>query len=216
MKGDFCNQLSRRPRLFAILNIVHSIFMSISKSQQIILANQQINYTIKKSVKARNIRISISCNKGLEVTLPFFVTQKSAEQFMYEKTNWILNKLKEAQSDRNIVLPKVRVQEFYKYKLKATELVNLKLEQHNQFYNFKYNRVCIRDQKTRWGSCSSQKNLNFNFKLVFLEDRLVDYIVVHELCHLKEMNHSRNFWSLVSRAMPDYRELRQDLKWIKM
>ena len=185
-------------------------------SQSILLQNEPINYTIKKSSKARNLRISICLDKGLEVTLPFFATQKNAEKFIREKASWILQKLREVKSDKNIILPKVKAQEFYKYKMQATKLVNSKLEQYNQFYNFDYNRVCIRDQKTRWGSCSSQKNLNFNFKIAFLKDRLADYIVVHELCHLKEMNHSRSFWDLVSKTIPDHKISRSELKWIRM
>ncbi len=182
----------------------------------IILNNNQINYTIKKSSKARNLRLSICRDKGLEVTLPFFASQKSAEKFIKEKASWIIKKLNEIKSNRNIILPKVKIQEYYKYKLQASELINFKLEQYNRFYNFNYNRVCIRDQKTRWGSCSSQNNLNFNFKIVFLKDRLVDYIIVHELCHLKELNHSSNFWSLVAQAIPDYKVLRKELKWVRM
>lgn len=184
--------------------------------KNIILNNQSINYAIKKSSKARNLRLSICCDRGLEVTLPMFASQKSAEMFIREKAGWIIKKLNELKSDRNIILPKVRLQEYYKYKLQASELVNFKLEQYNRFYNFKYNNICIRNQKTRWGSCSSDKNLNFNFKLVFLQDRLSDYIVVHELCHLKELNHSRNFWNLVAKTIPDHKALREELKWVKM
>ena len=68
------------------------------------------------------------------------------------------------------------------------------------------------EQKTRWGSCSSKGNLNFNWKLVLLAPELLDYVVVHELAHRREMNHSKNFWKIVEAELPDYREHRRRLK----
>ncbi len=102
--------------------------------------------------------------------------------------------------------------EYLKYKNQALKLVRNKLEHFNKSYNFKYNKVTVRNQSTRWGSCSKSGNLNFNYKLSLLPENLVDYVVVHELCHLGEFNHSKNFWDLVARAVPDYKERRQELR----
>jgi predicted metal-dependent hydrolase len=102
--------------------------------------------------------------------------------------------------------------EYLKYKNQALELVRNKLEYFNKFYNFKYNKVTVRNQSTRWGSCSKSGNLNFNHKLALLPENLVDYVVVHELCHLGEFNHSKNFWDLVARTVPDFKERRQELR----
>ncbi|CCZ35950.1 metal-dependent hydrolase [Firmicutes bacterium CAG:646] len=77
-----------------------------------------------------------------------------------------------------------------------------------------YGRVTLREQKTRWGSCSSKGNLNFNWKLILLPLELLDYVVVHELAHRKEMNHSAAFWKVVEEVLPDYRERRKALKEI--
>ena len=76
----------------------------------------------------------------------------------------------------------------------------------------KYGRITVRRQKTRWGSCSSKGNLNFNCLLMLCPDFVVDYVVVHELCHLKQMNHSERFWAEVERVLPQYKEAR---KWLK-
>ena len=82
-------------------------------------------------------------------------------------------------------------------------------------YVFTYNRVAIRNQKRRWGSCSSLKNLNFNYKLIFLPYELADYIIVHELCHLQELHHGPAFWQKVETMLPDYKERMSKLRWIE-
>ena len=86
-----------------------------------------------------------------------------------------------------------------------------RVDHFNTTYKFKFNRINIKNQKTRWGSCSNKGNLNFNYKIVLLPERLADYIIVHELCHLKELNHSKKFWNLVAKAMPDYPQIRDEL-----
>jgi len=77
-----------------------------------------------------------------------------------------------------------------------------------------FKRVAIRNQKSRWGSCSSQKNLNFNYRLCLLPSDIAEYIIVHELCHLQEMNHSVKFWRLVEKTIPDYKFRQKRLKKI--
>lgn len=103
-------------------------------------------------------------------------------------------------------------QNYLKYKETARQIVTSRLEYFNVFYGFKYNRIAIRNQKTRWGSCSRKGNLNFNYKIALLPEKARDYIIVHELCHLKEFNHSRNFWNLVAKTVPDYLEIRRNLR----
>ena len=78
--------------------------------------------------------------------------------------------------------------------------------------NVHFNMVRIKNVKTIWGSCSSKKNLNFNFKLFFLPEALIDYVFVHELAHLKHMNNSKAFWSEVEKQIPDYKKRREELK----
>lgn len=83
-------------------------------------------------------------------------------------------------------------------------LVHARLDHFNQHYQFTFRRVSIKNQRRCWGSCSSLKNLNFNYKLFFLPPHLQDYIIVHELCHLAELNHGQQFWSLVEQQIPNY------------
>lgn len=105
---------------------------------------------------------------------------------------------------------------YAKNKIYARELIEGRLEYFNKQYGFGYNKIFIRNQKTRWGSCSSRKNLNFNYKLLFLPARLRDYVIVHEICHLKELNHSHKFWYLVERAFPDYKDIKKELRGINI
>ena len=100
--------------------------------------------------------------------------------------------------------------EYKELKEKARVIIHDRLQNYNDYYNFSYNKVAIRNQKSRWGSCSAKKNLNFNYRLVLLDTELLDYVVVHELCHLEQMNHSQNFWDLVAKTIPDY-EIRKTL-----
>jgi predicted metal-dependent hydrolase len=98
----------------------------------------------------------------------------------------------------------------------ARKLVLERLEYWNKHYNFKYGRVSIRNQRSRWGSCSSKGNLNFNFRIITLPPHLVDYLIVHELCHLGQMNHSQRFWDLVGETLPNYLELMLELRKVRM
>ena len=90
-------------------------------------------------------------------------------------------------------------------KYKAEPVITSRLAKLAEVHGFHFNRVTIRGQKTRWGSCSSKKNISLNYKLLFLEPEIVDYVLIHELCHTVEMNHSRRFWDLVADCDENYR-----------
>lgn len=98
------------------------------------------------------------------------------------------------------------------YKQKASEVIHDRLDDLNKEGQFMYHRVTFRNQKTRWGSCSSRGNLNFNWRLVMAPIEVIDYVVFHELCHLRQMNHSKKFWNLVSQKIPDHKQHR---KWLR-
>lgn len=117
---------------------------------------------------------------------------------------------KEISRDRAVPDIKKAVENFYK--LKANEVVHDRLQHFNEHYGFRYNRVTLRNQKSRWGSCSKLKNLNFNWRLIMAPIEVIDYVIVHELCHLKQMNHSQKFWNLVSQTIPNHKEVR---KWLR-
>jgi predicted metal-dependent hydrolase len=103
---------------------------------------------------------------------------------------------------------------FQAHKEFARERILARLAHWHAFYPYAYGRVAIRDQSSRWGSCSKKKNLNFNYRIAFLPEPLMDYVIVHELCHLQEFNHSKAFWDLVAQMIPDYINLRSELRRI--
>lgn len=103
-----------------------------------------------------------------------------------------------------------------RYKEDARALVHAQLARWNQHYNLPLRKVFIKNSRSRWGSCSSIGNLNFNYRIAFLPPHLQEYVVVHELAHLKHFNHSAEFWALVAEAIPGYKECRAELRRVRM
>jgi predicted metal-dependent hydrolase len=100
---------------------------------------------------------------------------------------------------------------YLRHKERARALAQSLVRHYARAYNVPVKRVCIKNLKTRWGSASKNGNLNFHYKLALLPDHLANYLIVHEVCHLKEFNHSPKFWSLVGQQLPDYKKLRKEL-----
>lgn len=115
---------------------------------------------------------------------------------------------------KRIIKTKKSKKDFDLYKQQALLLVNRRIEHFNKIYNFRYNAIRIKNTITRWGSCSSKGNLNFNYRIFLLPEKHSDYIIVHELCHLGEFNHSQKFWDLVKKTIPNYAEIKDELKHI--
>lgn len=106
--------------------------------------------------------------------------------------------------------------EYLLYKGAAHILVDARLRYFNSHYNFPYNRITIRNQRSRWGSCSTKRNLSFNFRILFLQPEEQDYIIVHEICHLAQMNHSAQFWALVAEQVPNHKEIRSRVRKFRL
>jgi predicted metal-dependent hydrolase len=109
-----------------------------------------------------------------------------------------------------------RKKKFDLHKEDARRVVHALITQFNAHYQLKLNKVFIKNSRSRWGSCSSKGNLNFNYRILFLPPRLQAYLVVHELCHLKEFNHSPKFWELVAETISDYKKLRHEIRRIPL
>jgi hypothetical protein len=182
--------------------------------KKIILDGREVIYFLNKSKKARNLSISVDYDAKVKVTIPnrFYFYDYKVEKFLLEKSKWILKKI-DYFKKRRFNFSLVQNQGvFSEDKLKALDFVSRRIEELNKFYKFKYKKVSVKNQKTRWGSCSRKGNLNFNYKILFLKSDLADYLIIHELCHLKEMNHSKRFWDLVAKSVSDYKIKRKELK----
>ncbi len=176
------------------------------------LQGQIIKYNFQRSRRARHLRFAIQLNGSLVVTAPQHFPLLMVKHFLRQKSSWIIKRLAYFK-DKPASFNALSDQEDYQKHQEATQdLVQQRLAYFNQFYHLEFNRISIRNQKTRWGSCSKRGNLNFNYRLIFLPPKIADYIIVHELCHLQELNHSSRFWNLVAKTIPNYKELRIALR----
>jgi len=173
---------------------------------------KEIKYIDRKKRRTRRVSLRVSSTGVVTASRPWWVSSSLVRSFVKEKAGWILARLKEVNQRQQNPLFKTDKQTYNNHKERARYFITTRVAQLNQRYKFAYNRIAIRNQRTVWGSCSQKRNLNFNYKLIFLPPRLADYVIVHELCHLQELNHSRKFWNLVGKTIPNYKELRKDLR----
>lgn len=179
--------------------------------KRIELHKKKVEYTLKVSKRARRMRLAIYCDGAFVVTVPRAMNQSLIEKFIIQKSQWILDKMDYFKSISAFVFTPDKTG-FLAYKQEALELAEQRITHFNKIYRFSFNKINIKNQKTRWGSCSRKGNLNFNYKIALLPSRLSDYIIVHELCHLGQFNHSQKFWNLVAKAIPDYLEIKKELR----
>lgn len=161
--------------------------------------------------RRKTIAIQIDREGQVIVRTPYGITKRQVEEFLDEKKDWLLQTRQRVEKRKTEQIPiseEVRREGIER----AKRIFPERTAYFAKRMGVDYGRITIREQKARWGSCSSKGNLNFNWKLVLLAPELLDYVVVHELAHRREMNHSKNFWKIVEAELPDYRERRRRLK----
>ena len=168
-----------------------------------------IPYTLVRSSR-KTISILVKPNGDVEVRCPKRCSKREVETFLVSKEDWIRKHL-EAIAQRP-KLPTLSETERKALAEQAAEILPKKVRHYSQGIGVSCGRITIRGQRTRWGSCSAGGNLSFNCLLMLCPEPVQDYVVIHELCHRKEMNHSPAFWSEVEKHCPDYRIHR---KWLK-
>ena len=170
------------------------------------------DYAVRISKRARTLRLSVHPDGSVVVTKPSFMPDMFVRRFVAHHSEWIEKKRADFVRKPAPILAKLSKREYKIHKESARVLVHSLTAFWNKYYDFPIASIRIGNQKSRWGSCSARKNLNFNYKIVFLPKELQDYVVVHELCHLKEMNHSDRFWDLVAETIPEWKARRKELK----
>jgi predicted metal-dependent hydrolase len=156
------------------------------------------------------MRLRVLPGGVIVVTAPVSSSMGTVESFVASRSKWIRWAVEKMRQFRR--LPVSGRRDYLKHKEEARAFVHQRITHWNQFYQFPYGRVAIKNTKRTWGSCSRKGNLNFSYALLFLPRELADYVVVHELCHLKEHNHGRAFWARVAQTLPNYLQLRRELK----
>jgi len=165
----------------------------------------------EQSKRAKRVSISVKPFKGVRVAVPYGVSFKKAEEFAQTKAAWI-----------KIHLEKMKQYERQGYfnsnpadgtdRVEAKTLLTRRLQQLVKNNGFFYNRVFIRNQKTRWGSCSSKNNISLNMKLLKLPDELIDYVILHELVHTRRKDHSKTFWTEMDKLVGNGKKMASRLR----
>ena len=171
-----------------------------------------------KLIRSNRKTVAIQVNPDLSITVraPRYASKKEIDRIVEKNEAWIIKhiekiKMKKAEYDA-LNIKKLTPEEIKTLADQALKIIPQRVKFFAGQVGVDYGRITIRNQKTRWGSCSNKGNLNFNCLLMLAPDEILDYVVVHELCHRKEMNHSKAFWAEVEKVLPDYRE---SVKWLK-
>lgn len=166
----------------------------------------------------RTMGLEINARGQVRARMPQGMPGRSVMDFIKERQDWIVQKWFLTEEKRRAMEqrpgpdyagnPELEAA----YRKKARQQLEARTAYFANLMEVTYNRIAIRAAKTRWGSCSAQGNLNFHWKLILMPSEVLDYVVVHELAHRREMNHSPRFWAEVEGVLPDYRKRR---KWLK-
>ena len=171
-------------------------------------------YTIIKSFR-KSYSITVERDGTVTIRAPFFMSERRIREIIEERKEWIekaQNKLASRAERLNSLTP-ITKDEIDSLKAAAKPIIEEKVRHFADKIGVEYGKITIRNQRTRYGSCNAKGNLNFNCLIMLMPNEIIDYVIVHELCHIKEMNHSRRFWNEVESVLPDYKERR---KWLKL
>ena len=170
--------------------------------------------------KRKSLGIEITAEGNIIVRAPGFISKRAVEAFIEEKREWIFKNREKILAKKEIShlspltpLEEQKVAALKKRFLNAAKIYFPKrCEELVRLTGGHYEKITIRNQKTRWGICSQTGTLSFNYRLMMAPPEVIDYVIVHELCHLTSMNHSKAFWNKVAGILPDYIQRKQWLK----
>ena len=177
------------------------------------MLNQKISYQIIRSSR-RTISLEIKPDGRIIVRAPLRLSENRIRKFVEEKQEWILKNMEKIQKrdEQREHVPRLSALERQHLQNKACVVIPRRVAYFAEKIGVTYGKITLRQQKTRWGSCSSKGNVNFNYQLYYMPQELMDYVIVHELSHRRHMNHSAEFWAEVEKYCPEYRTYRKQLK----
>jgi len=170
---------------------------------------------LERSSRAKHISLSVRPFKGVRVAVPYGVSFEKAKQVAQSKTSWIqkhLDKMKQVEQEHEIFSKNLTEIDRSEARKKLVSRLNELSGQHG----FSYNKVFMRNQKTRWGSCSAKNNISLNMKLVRLPDEMIEYVLLHELVHTRIKNHTNEFWTELNRLLGDAKKMDRRLNEYKI
>lgn len=203
---------------------VNFFTLNLLKSQKILLLGQEFSYIVLFVNTKRIIGHLNQTEKQIYIKVPIFFLEDEIEKKLgdkkflndgvglddlealglkLKKENELINKKYKEKIQNKVILI---------FKKLLLESVESYIKENKQLEYFQFKNITIKNLSSKWGSCSSKKNLNFNYKLIFCPYEVIEYVIIHEMCHLKEMNHSKRFWNLVESYLPEYKKHR---KWIR-
>ena len=165
--------------------------------------------------RRKTISLELRDEKVLRIRAPYRLPVSAIERFLADKKDWVLaaeERIRSRQASPDAFQDPLTAADVERLRKQAKKYIPERVAFYAPKVGVSYGRIAIRAQKTRFGSCSTKGNLNFNCVLMRMPPEIVDYVVVHELCHRKEMNHSHAFWAEVEKVLPEYRKAR---KWLK-
>lgn len=177
----------------------------INKKETLKYKSETISYEIIRS-KIKNLYIYVKEGK-VTVKAPIKINDKLIQEFVNKKAKWIYDSLKK-EKEHNKIEKEIGLEDVQR----LGGIVENYIEKYTKLLKETPNKVRIRDIKYAWGSCSSNRNITINQKLANKKKEIIEYVVLHEMCHLKYMNHSKDFWDLLESHMPEYKKYRKILK----
>ena len=177
------------------------------------MLNEKISYQIIRSQR-KTMSLEIKPDGQIIVRAPLRLSQVRIRRFVEQKQEWILKNLEKIQKRevQRETVPGLSKEERTRLQQEVCRKIPERTAYFAEKIGVSYGRITLRQQKTRWGSCSANGNLNFNWLLILAPPEVLDYVDVHELCHRRQMNHSQAFWNEVSAVLPGYKEQK---KWLK-
>lgn len=168
-------------------------------------------YELRRRARMRSIRIAVHRDGQVTVSAAKSIPLSTIETLIVKKAAWIKQQ-QDKMLRRPQLVPVANQVDYKKYKQEALKIAIERVAHFSTLYNLVPQAISIRNSRTRWGSCSRKGRISFSYRLLFLPKELQDYLIVHELCHLKEFNHSPRFWNLIRKTIPHYHSLRKQLR----